>query len=291
LSRDSGVLLTTQSDWLSSIWIAPDGDSSRAKQITTGRYDGTAGVAWAKGGKIVYGTRDWDIWIMDEDGSNQRLLTVDEHGNRNPAVSPDGRTIYFESWRDGDSNIWMMGIDGSGVKKLTNGWWDTYPTCSPDRKWVFYGGLSSGKNEIWKVGSEGGEPVPWAGKLSEKPVISPDGKWVAGFDWDASAFRYVLNVIPFDGGEPEKTFPLHGEKYYRSKIRWTPDGKALTYSAGLGGVSNIWLQPLAGGPARQLTNFTSDDIRGFDWTPDNRLILARGPRNQDIVLISNRQTR
>jgi serine/threonine protein kinase/Tol biopolymer transport system component len=291
LSRDSGVLLTTQSDWLSSIWIAPDGDSSRAKQITTGRYDGTAGVAWAKGGKIVYGTRDWNIWIMDEDGSNQRLLTVDEHGNRNPAVSPDGRTIYFESWRDGDSNIWMMGIDGSGVKKLTNGWWDTYPTCSPDGKWVFYGGLSSGKNEIWKVGSEGGELVPWAGKLSEKPVISPDGKWVAGFDWDASVLRDTLSVVSYDGGEPEKTFTLHAGKYYRSEIRWTPDGQSLTYSASQGAVSNIWIQPLAGGPARQLTNFTTDRIWDFDWTPDNRLILARGPVNQDVVLISSRESR
>lgn len=115
-------------------------------------------------------------------------------------------------------------------------------------------------------------------KLSEKPVISPDGKRVAGYYWDASALRYVLNVVPSEGGEPERTFTLHGEKYFRSAIRWTPDGKALTYSASQGGVSNIWLQPLAGGPAKQLTNFTSDDMRGFDWTPDNRLILARGIR-------------
>jgi len=55
-----------------------------------------------------------------------------------------------------------------------------------------------------------------------------------------------------------------------------------------GGVSNIWIQPLAGGPARQLTNFTADRIWDFDWAPDNRLILARGPRNQDLVLIRNR---
>lgn len=48
---------------------------------------------------------------------------------------------------------------------------------------------------------------------------------------------------------------------------------------------------IAGGPARQLTRFATDDIWDFDWTPDNRLILARGPVNQDIVLISNRQSR
>jgi hypothetical protein len=41
----------------------------------------------------------------------------------------------------------------------------------------------------------------------------------------------------------------------------------------------------------QLTNFTTDRIRDFEWTPDSRLILAHGPVSQDVVLISNRQSR
>jgi Tol biopolymer transport system component len=176
LSRDSRVLLTLQSDWLSNIWVAPDGDSTRAKPITTGRYEGVAGVAWAKGGKIVYGSRDWDIWIMEEDGSNQRLLTTDEHSNRNPAVSPDGRTIFFESWRNGDSNIWRTGTDGSGALRLTTGAGDFAPCCSPDGKWIYFASLISGKTEICRVAPEGGKPVQWKGKLSGRPVVSPDGK-------------------------------------------------------------------------------------------------------------------
>jgi hypothetical protein len=88
-----------------------------------------------------------------------------------------------------------------------------------------------------------------------------------------------------------KTFVIPPGARSESRIRWTPDGQALTYSLTEGGASNIWIQPLAGGPARQLTNFTSDYINDFDWTPDNRLILARGPTNQDIVLISGREPR
>lgn len=166
------------------------------------------GVAWASGGKVVYGTRDWDIWIMEEDGSNQRLLTVDEHSNRYPAVSPDGRTIFFQSWRSGDSSIWRMGSDGSDVRQLTNGADDSFPCCSPDGGWVLYESWSSGKIGIRKVGSDGGEPVQWTGKLSEKPAISPDGKRVAGYYQDVSTSRRILNVVSFDGGEPEKTFAL-----------------------------------------------------------------------------------
>lgn len=289
LSRNSGDLLTMQSDWLSNIWMTPEGDSNRAAPITAGKYDGMAGVAWASGGKIVYGTRDWDIWIMDEDGSHQRLLTVDEHSNRYPAVSPDGRTVFFESWRGGDANIWRMGIDGSDLKRLTNGIWDAWPCCSPDGKWVYYQYLSAGRSAIGKISLDGGAPVPWTGKLSQKPIISPDGKLIAGYYWDAAASRDILNVISLDGGEPEKTFTLPPGDYSYIKLRWTPDGKALTYT-GQGAVSNIWIQPLAGGPARKLTNFTTDVIWDFDWSRDNRLILARGPVNQDVVLISLRKS-
>ena len=199
MSRDSGVLLTLQSDWLSNIWMAPDGDSDRAVPITTGKYEGLAGVAWARGGKIVYGTRDWDIWIMDEDGSRQRLLTIDEHSNRWPTVSPDGRVILFDSWRNGHG-IWRMGVDGGDAKQLTAGY-DVRPNCSPDGKWAFYESVVSGRNEIWKVGAEGGASSRWVGKLSLLPAISPDGRHIAGYYQDLYASRVVLNVVPIEGGE------------------------------------------------------------------------------------------
>ena len=295
LSRDSRVLLTMQSDWLSSIWMAPDGDSDRAMQISTGKYDGFGGVAWASGGKIVYGTRDWDIWVMDEDGSHQRLLTVDDHSNRHPSVSPDGRTIYYDTWGKGaTTNIWRMGIDGSDAKRVTSGIEDIRPCCSPDGKWVYYQSWYSGGYRIEKISADGGASIPWTGQLTGQPAISPDCKLIAGHYWDAATSRNILNVFSVDGGEPMKTLILPQMDYSGLSlfmIRWTPDGKALTYNAEQGSVSNIWLLALAGGPARQLTNFTTDRIRDFCWTPDNRLILARSSRNQDIVLISDRQAR
>jgi Tol biopolymer transport system component len=240
LSRDSRVLLTLQSDWLSNIWVAPEGDSSRATQITTGKYEGFGGIAWAKGGKIVYGTRDWDIWVMNEDGSQPRLLTIDEHNCRNPAVSPDGRTVFFDTWRPGGRGIWRMGIDGSDAKRMTAAIsaLDTWPCCSPDGKWVFYESFISGKREIWRVASDGGEPAPWAGKVSELPAFSPDGRYVAGVYDDNTA---ILNVVPSEGGEPEKTFVLPPGVDRQAKICWTPDGRALTYSITQGAVSNICL--------------------------------------------------
>ena len=132
-------------------------------------------------------------------------------------------------------------------------------------------------------------PLPGT-QANSFPTAPQPSKILAKGSFVAGKYQ-IEELMSYDGGEAEKTFPLRGEKYYRSEIRWTPDGQALTYSAIQRGVSNIWIQPLAGGPARQLTRFATDDIWDFDWTPDNRLILARGPVNQDIVLISNRQSR
>jgi len=142
-----------------------------------------------------------------------------------------------------------------------------------------------------KVESAGGEPVREGGRLWDIPAISPDGKRIAGRFYDTSTFQTSLNVASFDGREPEKSFVLPPWDSRWARIRWTPDGQALTYPLTRGSVSNLWIQPLAGGPARQLTNFTTVLIRDLDWMPDNRLILARGPGNQDLVLISNRENR
>ena len=69
--------------------------------------------------------------------------------------------------------------------------------------------------------------------------------------------------------------------------RWTPDGKAITYVRREQQVDNLWLQPLNGGPARQLTEFSSDQIYKFAWSPDGRnLAVARGRRGYDLVLIT-----
>jgi Tol biopolymer transport system component len=70
-------------------------------------------------------------------------------------------------------------------------------------------------------------------------------------------------------------------------LRWTPDGRALSYIASRGGVSNIWLQPITGGAARQLTNFTDGTVWSHSWAADGRLALARGRSDQDIVLITS----
>ena len=71
-------------------------------------------------------------------------------------------------------------------------------------------------------------------------------------------------------------------------LRWTADGSGLTYINNQGGVSNIWMQPLAGGPPKQLTDFKSDMIFHFDWSRDGKqLALSRGIFTSDVILLNN----
>lgn len=70
-------------------------------------------------------------------------------------------------------------------------------------------------------------------------------------------------------------------------LGWSSNGRELTYIATRAGVSNIWSQPVDGGPAKQLTDFKSNLIFFFDWSRDGKqLALARGSVTSDVVLIN-----
>ncbi len=130
---------------------------------------------------------------------------------------------------------------------------------------------------------DGGTPVQLTDKYSRYPAISPDGKLIACHYKEGPNAPTSIAVIPFAGGEPIKTFALP-----LSHVRWTTDGRALTYIDTREGVSNLWSQPLAGGPSKQLTNFQAETIFGFAWSRDGkRLALIRGVVNNDVVLINN----
>jgi Tol biopolymer transport system component len=71
-------------------------------------------------------------------------------------------------------------------------------------------------------------------------------------------------------------------------LKWTPDSRALTYIATRNGASNLWLQPIDGGAARQLTTFQSQRIFRFAWSPDGESVVCdRGEDLKEIILISD----
>jgi Tol biopolymer transport system component len=186
-----------------------------------------------------------------------------------------------------------MNIDGSNLKRLTNGKFEAMPVCSADSQSVIYTSLVSGVN-LWRVPIDGGDPARLTSGWARGAAVSPDGKllvcWYRGEQEENSQLK--IAILHSEGGDPVRVFqvgrsalpPVPAPNY----LRWATDGRAVLYVDTRDGVSNIWSQPLDGGQPTQVTRFTSDRIFYFDWSKDGKqLALARGRQSSDIVVITD----
>jgi serine/threonine protein kinase/Tol biopolymer transport system component len=290
LSADASALVVIKRELTSHIWLVPDGDANRAKQLTTGnnRLDGYPRVSWTPDGRIVFdstGSGSIHTWIMNADGSDQRQLTDGRYEDQGAHVSPDGQYIVFASNRSGTQHIYRMDIDGNNLKQLSNGADEAAPFFSPDGRWVI---CSSNNYSSWKVPVDGGELVQLTNN-SWASDISADGKLVVYVRQGRGPLWNII-IMPFAGGPPLKTFDVTSET--RPNSLWTRDGNAiiynLTHGGSISGVTNLWIQSLDGSPPKQITNFTSESFFSFDWSQDGkRLVCGRGATNSDVVLINN----
>ena len=162
---------------------------------------------------------------------------------------------------------------------------------SPDGVWVVYSDFTKGG--IWKVPVEGGDPVPLTTDYYQRDfalAISPDGKLIASYNRDRPDGAVRIAIHPFAGGGPIRILQIPRAKDltqdFISPLRWTWDGRAVTYIDARDDVFNLWNQPLDGSPPEQLTHFTSDKIFWFDWSRDGKqLVLARGTIARNAILI------
>ncbi|MDQ3472989.1 MAG: hypothetical protein M3447_04550, partial [Acidobacteriota bacterium] len=279
LNADSSVLVTVQENQAADIWVAPDGDAGRATRFTSvsSNLDGLDGVRWTPEGKIVFnstaGGRE-GIWIMEADGKNRKQLTTAETVDYSPSVTTDGRHVVFTSERTGAPAGWRMDIDGGNPKKLIG-----FGGQAGDG-WVVY----QDKGSLWKAPIDGGEPVQLSEERLVRCAASHDGKMVA-CSLETPGSRARLAILPIDGGAPLKIFEAKFQ--LPARMRWTADGRAVTYIARQDGLADIWSQPIDGGEPKRITDFKSDEIFSFDWSRDNKLVISHGTSTSDVVLIRN----
>jgi Tol biopolymer transport system component len=293
LTSDSNSLVAVQFEARVNVWMSSAGAWDRPKQLTTGvgEYDGVRGLCWLAEDKIVYVSRvsgSQDIWTMNANGEGKKqLTTVATRADVDPSVPRDGRFIIFTSNRLGNSNVWRIDADGNNPKQLTKGTGEEFPSVSPDGKIVVYTSTVSSKFTLWKVSTEGGEPVQLTDKLSQWPAISPDGKFIACWYREDAKDPWRIAVLPIEGGEPLKIYDVAASAGTSNPVRWSADGRAITYIDTRDGVSNIWSHPLDGGGARAVTDFKSEQIFWFDWSRDGKnLLCARGSVTSDAILLS-----
>ena len=171
-------------------------------------------------------TGNYEIWLADAEGKNQRQLTDSTAQAGSPHFSPDGKFIVYDAQIAGGSDIFIVPISGGATRKLTEtGKTNSLPAWSADGKWIFFRSNRTGSHQIWKMPVSGGDAIQITRQGAFESFVAPDGKTII---YTKASDKAGLWTIGIDGSE-EKPIPELAEVgAWRS---WTIAGNAICYTA------------------------------------------------------------
>jgi acylaminoacyl-peptidase len=174
---------------------------------------------------IMKDRRRSNLWIINSDGTDHRPLTSGKHNDSSPRWSPDANTLLYVSTAGGTPQLYCRWMDTGQTVKLTdvtsapvNAVW------SPDGTRIAFAMRVPEPAKPFAEMPEKPEGAEWADppKVIRKLLYRSDG---AGYLKDE---HMQLFVLPAEGGTPRRLTP---GPYDHSAPVWTPDGKALLFSA------------------------------------------------------------
>lgn len=180
-----------------------------------------------------------DIWVIDIARHTPSRLTFDGQSS-GPAWAPDGKLVYYSSFRNGNDHIFAKQADGSGSEQPilgTGGINETVTGVSRDGRYLLYARTPSAqKTEIWVLplfGDRKPFPLVHDGFDSHAAEFSPDGKFVSYVNNSSGVYETYITPFPSGGAKWQVTAGGGGVS------RWRGDGKMLffTYARGLGAVT------------------------------------------------------
>ena len=234
-SRDGQkIVYKSVRDGNSNVWVM-NADGSNKTQITfelcgeDSASPPTYGADWSPGdSRIVFDSRrsgNYDIWLMNADGSNPVQLTFEASAQAHPHFSPDGSKIVYWSEQSGERAIWVMDADGANTTMVTAPA-TNHPHFNYDGSRIIFGYDSQGY--LANVDGSGREPFPYAANAGIGDW-SHDGSKMA-YASQGDIYLYSGDLIPpavyaYPAGAPYpspvtvKLFSNEG-----GSIRYTTDG-------------------------------------------------------------------
>lgn len=140
--------------WGGEIWKSLVEGSDTTQLTSLGAHSGTP--RWsADGQSIAFDTRPLahsQIYVMDADGRNQRMLIGDNAENVTPSWSHDGKSLYYASDRTGSFQIWKRDLSTGSERQVTQHG-GLGPLESYDGATLYYSILDHGG--LWAVSTTG----------------------------------------------------------------------------------------------------------------------------------------
>ncbi len=211
-------------------------------------------VSWSPDGRKVYFLRNKrqrnDLAVYDLDTEKEHLLSAGLRA-RDPHVSPDGQQIVFARLADGNANLAVINVDGTGLKQLTNfedGAQVYAPRWSPDGSQLLFSIFRGDDRDIAVMRSDS-PPRPKDWGIRDRTVVAdslkvfPDSLAIPAAD--TSGFHLLLATAA-DERDPY----------------WLPDGSGYIFASDVSGVFNLYRHELATNNVVQLTN-----VVGGAFTP------------------------
>ena len=245
------------------------------------------------------------IYVMDDDGSNQTLLT-DEFGARYPSWSPNGTQILFNRYVHGSVVICLMNPDGTNIRELTekDKSYINRASFSPDGKSIVFNRLVEKENErkdcTVVLNIETGKMEEIADFWGLQHDWSPDGKHIICAEPFTDGVNNTIWIMEADGSNLRPLIPAavnDGEFTIRREFpRWSPDSQQIVFTqieykiaAGGGRFFKAFRYMICnrnGGNFKQLSVPKGMEGLNVDWMDDGESIVfsarAAVPLNQPL---------
>ncbi len=234
--------------------------------------------------RIVF-TYGGDLWLVSAEGGTASRLTSHPGVEQFAKFSPDGKWIAFTGQYDGDEQVYVMPADGGEPKQLT-----FYPARGPlaprssdnqvygwsnDGKYVIYRSLRDGwslsLSRLYRVPVGGGPSEPLPMPVSGAGAFSPGGNQIV-YSPQARDFRSEKR---YSGGQANALYIFDTETHAAKRITEGPRasrdpmwiGKEIFYDSDRDGHFNLYAYDTGSAKTRQLTKYTSWDVR---WPSTDR---------------------
>jgi Tol biopolymer transport system component len=262
ISPDGGHLAFLRSSSASwgdlDVWVQSLG-GGQPRQLTFGRYDSPAALAWTPAGdEIVFTSALWGsgtIYRVGLQGGDPRQIPG--IGESTAFLTVSGSRIVYQQRREGAPSLWRVpgrrapAADRVPRVFVDSMWIDYTPAFSPDGRKVAFQSYRSGQPNIWLCDRDGSNPVQLTRFTSHTgtPRWSPDGRSIV-FD-SLESGNWDLWVVDAEGGAPQQ---LTMDPAEDGTPFWSRDGGWIYFHSSRSGRPEIWKLPVDGGQPTQVTD-------------------------------------